>query len=102
MANIWAVSGPMAGIIGDVEAMVGGRGCVLTKIFKISIAVQRIFSDRTIACSLCSHSKSSEFNYTIVGKIMLSIGEGVAESSDICESDLKVALGANSLMPESV
>ena len=64
----------MTGIIGAVVSMVGGRCCDLEEILKISILVQRLFSDRTITSSACYHLKSSEFNYERVWKIMFYSG----------------------------
>ena len=55
IANIWALSGPMDGIRVSAVEMLGGRGCGFTEILKISIVLQSIFSDSTVASSTCYH-----------------------------------------------
>ena len=81
---ILEMSDPMDGVRGSVGAMIGGRYCGLTERFKISIVAQRISSAGTVASLIFSHSRSSEFNSTRLGKIMLLSGKGVTERPDIC------------------
>ena len=102
LANIWDLSGPMAGIRGYTGEMLGGRGCGFTERLKISIVVQIIFLDSTVDSSPCPYSKSSYFNSAIVWQIKFSSGEGMAERPVVWEADLKDALAVKPLMSESL